>query len=882
MFPKRSVLPLVFAIYALLAFFTWYRGCGLPYVMDGNESWSNAGHVKNMVDYGWEGLKKSWGLADETPEFSGKRPDLHPVVYTHGGEFPRIWITLLYWIGFPDVASQILITALLIGSCALFFAYRVFRHLLGSDLAASLACFLMLTDYIGILQWLLNTWRVWQIFSFFGALYYVILLLKTERSSWAISIFGGFIGFSLFYAEPVFAVFTTLATMGFYLWQTGAIHPHRWLSLLRLRAFALGAGVAVVVLATQLIGYYGFSSMVRDAKYTLTARNAAATPQISDEKAEFYVSRNVMFMPNFEDGGRKRKIDESLKHLFGTALQHLPVLCIVLALGLPLLLFLQLSRVRDLLRKVLSNLVRTPQRAFWCLFLLWAVYINAFYRFEFGGMLANWRETGSFLREGGRGLLGLLVIAALFAAGSLRWLRTRTIPLALSLAVFLVLSLLLQAVRATEISSFWGLTFYGFLPKNFSYLMFVLMPVLGALFVGNKRPALDGLRPVIYFSILLAGVYLIVNLLVPGYVFSGYVSRALPLATFAFYPLLGAAIVFLVQPVPGAPWGRIGGALLAGGALFIWLWSAASFFRWMPPNGAEPFRVAAQLKGTGQGVVTPNYFMPFAYEAGTYALWCQESSDIQPNEPVLPAQFRREKWWFRKGPAEAGLKMPATFVSFQQRSNLLWWAEELPRLPQRNTKIPPAPKQDNYRKEKISWQPLPAIRFQGGSEEECYQVPAPALPGKLASWDATNRISNEKRMETIQDYLTFEAEPQGRETFDDGLRIFQQGSRLMVEAAPSRGLAPWKGAKVFLFETRHEVINRIPIYKYLKTQKINKPQSKMERIVAVASSAEGFPLRQIREDNSYRVGFQPLGADGRDGLVYMSDYFKVEDLEKSN
>jgi hypothetical protein len=444
----------------------------------------------------------------------------------------------------------------------------------------------------------------------------------------------------------------------------------------------------------------------------------------------------------------------------------------------------------------------------------------------------------------------------------------------------LVLCLLLQAVRPIEITPFWSLAFYGFYPKSVFLLVFVLMPVVVALGMKNKKTVLETLQYPTYFLILLFGVYFVTNLLVPGYVYSGYVSRALPLATFSFYPLFGAVLLFLVQPTPGVPWARYGGALLAGGTLFIWLWSSASFFRWMPPDGATAFQEAAKLKGTGQGIVTPNYFMPFAYEAGTYALWCQETNEIKPEEPVLPVQFRREKWWLRKGPDEAGLSMPTTFVSFKQRSNLLSWAEELPQLPQKIRNIPPSTLGASKRKETISWHPLPAIRFQ--SEEVAFQVPAPAQPGKLANRvDVTqkkpNSVSKAKRLETIQDYLTLEAGSRDRETSDHSLRIFQQGSRLMVVTKPSQASPPWKEAKVFLFETQHKN-PATQLLELLQKKYNSKSESQTEQLVAFASASEGFPNQRIREGNSYRIGFQPLGTDGRDGLVYLSNPFTREDL----
>jgi hypothetical protein len=245
---------------------------GLPYGMDNNETWSNLGHAKNLYDYGFS---KNKGLADEACEYSGHNPLAHPLVHTHQGNFPRLWATLLYFIGLHSARAQIAITTFSIGLFSLLAAYGLNRRVFGEAIAL-LVCIFMMTDYLLFSQWQVNTWRAWQGLYFFGSLYLAHRIGKDggRFDRWALL---SVLFTAIFYSELVFAsfVWTTVVVYSFFLcWGK------RQDRFCKITATATaGAVVAGAVLAAQLIAYYGYHAMTSDAHYTVTLRNVISDPK---------------------------------------------------------------------------------------------------------------------------------------------------------------------------------------------------------------------------------------------------------------------------------------------------------------------------------------------------------------------------------------------------------------------------------------------------------------------------------------------------------------------------------------------------------------------------------------------------------------------------
>jgi hypothetical protein len=133
----------------------------LPYTFDNNESFSAFWHARNMYEYG---IANSSGLADESFSYDAAA---HPYVYTHAGASPRLFAYLLYVLGIRTVELQIAVTVFTVGLLSFWFAYRFLAEI-SSRLYATIACLLLMTDYIMFTQWHVGVWHTWKMFLLFG------------------------------------------------------------------------------------------------------------------------------------------------------------------------------------------------------------------------------------------------------------------------------------------------------------------------------------------------------------------------------------------------------------------------------------------------------------------------------------------------------------------------------------------------------------------------------------------------------------------------------------------------------------------------------------------------------------------------------------------
>ena len=277
-------LGLYVALYAGLLSLTG----GLPYVMDNNESFSSFVHASNLYHFPFS---RSFGLTDEA--FSPS-PEAHPYVYTHQGNFPRLYAFVLYALGARTVESHIVITTFTVGIVAVFLLYHYFT-LVAAPSFAFIAAAVAMSDYVFFMQWHVNTFRVWHCLFLFLALLCVHGIGGAHRRRWLLTTIAGFA--SLFYFELAFAVFVAAMTglyAGFRLFRRPRLLALFW------GAQCAGLAIAVLVLASQLIAYLGWSDFLLDLQYTYNARNlVSADPAYADRIHEFVTTRQLAFWFNF-------------------------------------------------------------------------------------------------------------------------------------------------------------------------------------------------------------------------------------------------------------------------------------------------------------------------------------------------------------------------------------------------------------------------------------------------------------------------------------------------------------------------------------------------------------------------------------------------------
>jgi len=319
---------LVYAALLCLGYVLFYgwllaRSDWFPYVMDNNESFSSLWHAANLYHFG---LERSFGLTDEA---YGIAPEAHPYVYTHQGNFPRLFALILYVAGARTVEAQIFVTTFTVGLSALLLAFTFLSRLTGNRAFAALACALLFTDYVLVAQWQVVTYRVWHAFFMF-AVFLCVDRLERGRNlgSWLLL---ALTSACLFYFELIFAAFIAAAA-GLYVLFRNTKRP----GTVVLAGTALGAGclLSVFVLCTQIVLYMGWDNFLRDVRYTFVARNQFNEGDNTIAVLrEFMESNRIVFWYNLFDGSRYRNPFHFLASITEYEMQiHTPHLILLLAL----------------------------------------------------------------------------------------------------------------------------------------------------------------------------------------------------------------------------------------------------------------------------------------------------------------------------------------------------------------------------------------------------------------------------------------------------------------------------------------------------------------------------------------------------------------------
>jgi hypothetical protein len=267
----------------------------VPYVMDGNETFSVWWHAHNLYTFSFW---KSFGLTDES---YGLTEASHPFFHTHQGNMPRLFGFLIYALGARTVEAQVLVTTLIIGNLTLFFCYASIAKLTRPAIAF-VFCLFLFSDYLLFAQWHVVTYRVWYGFIFFGTLF-AISHAVPENRIWPYALLG-VLFFLLFYFELVFAGYVSIAAGLFALW----LHWGSPKRIATLYAVQLIAGVAALTLLfSQLVLAFGIDIVKADFSTTFLARNASTTG-LTESVEAFFRGHNIVFWNNFRDGNSLRTL----------------------------------------------------------------------------------------------------------------------------------------------------------------------------------------------------------------------------------------------------------------------------------------------------------------------------------------------------------------------------------------------------------------------------------------------------------------------------------------------------------------------------------------------------------------------------------------------
>jgi hypothetical protein len=566
--------------------------------------------------------------------------------------------------------------------------------------------------------------------------------------------------FSLFYAEPVFAMFTGLSVTIFFLISKKVFSWRNLSCLMQLKGFALGAVMAVLLLAAQLVGYYGASNLVKDIKFTIVSRNFANEQEAEKTKIEasdYYAKNSVMFMPNYETGKYSRRIGDAIKNNLGAALIHVPLLCLAAA-GFSVAAFgmCQIFKSSEKYQKVWQSweidAFSMPKTIilFSC---LWGLYISIFYKY---GEIVNWADGETFFRSGGRGLPGLIFgsIALGFCCSIIKTGRNKK-RLCAGLVLAILVSLIVQVTKPASMMYFRSLSEQSQIPQIAYFTGSLLMP-----FWALSRK-LWSRQSELKFTYIFGSVIIAAVLMTPifaGYLNSGYISRCCPLVTFGIFPVLAKTVRSIGEPFLNSRRlsSRVLGQGISGCIVVAWLCSAWAFCKNLPPHGAESIRWIAR-NVAGQAVVTKNYAMPYAYEIKGLARSCDPRNIIRKNEPPNPVQFDRTKNWFREVNVIPNFENPAILVDYKQNHSLLGWADSLKNLVEKEKE---SRQNDSERKErkslifkekkpnnhfevyKLDWNPIPYLKISESDPKEFFLAEHPAQHGEYARHLTPTELKN--------------------------------------------------------------------------------------------------------------------------------------------
>lgn len=256
-----------------------------PYITDNVETYSNYIHAKNIYT---RGVSESYGLTDETYGNDLASPT---VVYTHQGNFPRLYSLAQFALGIDTVSGQILATFLTVGVATVIFAFLFFSKI-SSITFGLIAVLCLILNYVYFMQWQFDTYRIWHAFFLFFSLW---CACKIAEGQSRIFLFLCCISFIFcFYFESIFAVYLILL---FVLFLICISRPHFKRARDGIAFSVLGAIIGAGILAVQDIAYLGWEAFIRDLYYTYVFRNYSGPEFDSQLKLleSFYRENSVLF-----------------------------------------------------------------------------------------------------------------------------------------------------------------------------------------------------------------------------------------------------------------------------------------------------------------------------------------------------------------------------------------------------------------------------------------------------------------------------------------------------------------------------------------------------------------------------------------------------------
>jgi hypothetical protein len=601
----------------------------LPYVFDNNESFSAFVHAQNLYRFG---LEQSFGLTDEA---YGPNPAAHPYIYTHQGNFPRLFAFLLYAAGLRTVESQILVSTFTIGFGSIVLAWTFFRRLAGRAMG-NIAAVLLMTDYILSAQWLVNSFKVWHGFLLFAMLVLILNYRADRRARWLALLV--LTSLCVGYFDLLMAIFTFSASAVFAIWM---LRDEPKALLRPLIALAAGGALSVALLLAQLLAYYGLDGLKQDLALTFVGRNFAGLD--ADRRWEdFFSEHHIVFWEALHDSRSYADFSSMVRAVFrygfGVLTPYFTFL--VFAVLVPAVM----SRIFHRVAARLAPGAAAPGRpaAIASMFL----FVFAASVLVLAACFTNLLEShvgsmaGAFAAAGG-GVTGLLAYAVILAVPltwllwSTGWQMPRPRRLLGATASLVLLAALLLGHNALyhyaedRMPIVWMYTL-GAWSDSGSTKLFATLTVALSIWVWffgpeERGPAAAAVRRLVPFMVALLAGYTVAYFCLPGYMVGLNLGRYMPVLVFVVLPIAAAMFRVLWEWTSAAE--NWSGKAVVGAAAALVLIHTAVFWagrQWtyvalMPPDTAKGYATVSKGAFKGEGFVAGVYAAPVAAMTGTWA-----------------------------------------------------------------------------------------------------------------------------------------------------------------------------------------------------------------------------------------------------------------------
>jgi hypothetical protein len=482
-----------------------------------------------------------------------------------------------------------------------------------------------------------------------------------------------------------------------------------------------GAAIGLGTLVGQLVLYMGWNDFLTDAQFTFFARNQFRNDAAAlQNMREFFDSRNIAFWFNFENGSRFRNIKDFVTSFMYYDFQvHTPFFTVLCALLLFGLLFGYLWKERTSPNHAIDDNSKRRRTTFgflvalqaFALFVFLVVIIDKLISFGIRGDTARflpapvqlWITAAVALFVTGAGVI--VAIQLMQRRGEIGNI-SRDIG-RLSLFILIVALMLGSQYQIYDrlYEPVWNEVLQAAFPRPFQYLTLLLAVAIAFTVAVKmlKRPFSDWIdqSPFHLMAFVCSGLaaYIVVYILSPGYIFSGYRTRLAPLTVF-HTTMVAALALYIVASLAlqcfrisrpsearvgsgGTP-GRqsveirckslVGFGCVALLTLMFWYWGImqAVYLRLLPPDNYSFLKRLSQPPYAGASFIVNTYAAPIAAATGNWAYLHASAAEGKLVERNGRFEMARDPGylWFADKRTNAAYDRPEYFICISTPS--LW------------------------------------------------------------------------------------------------------------------------------------------------------------------------------------------------------------------